>query len=248
MDNCGIYKIINKTNGKVYIGSSKQISTRKASHFRMLKNDQHHSYKLQSDYNKHRLPSFEFEVIELCEVENLLVREQHWMDFYQSYNLGYNCSVFSNRPSGTSAEGRLKRVVEGNQKYVDETVRNLNILYRMRKGLPEDIWVSVFDLNLNNCAPSALFKRYAKCTKMLVDVAEQLCLCSPEFEYRFHYINYLGGGSFRLTPVEISEKKSKHSRFKSNDLYPLLMTRLECEMRDHQYGRYVWDEFIKQLW
>lgn len=47
----GVYKIINTTNNKMYIGQSINIERRWEEHKEELKNNKHHSYKLQSDYN-----------------------------------------------------------------------------------------------------------------------------------------------------------------------------------------------------
>ena len=48
---CGIYKIENKENGKVYIGSSKNIEKRWEAHEVGLKNKRHHNAKLQHAWN-----------------------------------------------------------------------------------------------------------------------------------------------------------------------------------------------------
>lgn len=250
MGNCGIYKITNNKNGKVYIGSSKEVSKRQQSHWRMLKNNQHHSYKLQSDYNKFGLTSFSFEVIEVCELNELLVREQYWMDHYQSYHEGYNCTIFSSRPTGMTSEMKSAKAAMEYSCEVEEVIKNLNTLYRLRKSLPENVWVSLFDLHLNDYSgkDTCLFKRYAKCSRMMVDVAEFMCGASPEQEYRVHYINYIGSGSYQITPKEPSTKKSRHDQVKSDDIYALIMSRLESEMGEHKYGIHVLNEFKKQLW
>ena len=50
----GIYLISNSKNGKVYVGSSKNIEKRKKQHFKDLENNTHHSVKLQRSYNATR--------------------------------------------------------------------------------------------------------------------------------------------------------------------------------------------------
>lgn len=49
----GIYKISNKDNGKVYIGKSKNIMQRWSAHERALQANNHHSTKLQMDFNNY---------------------------------------------------------------------------------------------------------------------------------------------------------------------------------------------------
>ena len=67
---CGIYKITNTLNGKVYIGQSVNVQERFYEHKRKLRLQQHFNKYLQNAYNKHG-EYFEFEVIEECDVSEL---------------------------------------------------------------------------------------------------------------------------------------------------------------------------------
>lgn len=78
--NCGIYQIRNLTNNKVYIGSSRNIKSRKSAHFGLLKKSKHPNKILQNSWNKYTKESFVFEPLEFCSVELLLVREQYYLD------------------------------------------------------------------------------------------------------------------------------------------------------------------------
>lgn len=77
---CGIYKITNSINNKIYIGSSIDLYQRKGSHFSSLKHNSHHNTHLQYSYNKHGKQNFIFDVIKECTIEELLLREQHYID------------------------------------------------------------------------------------------------------------------------------------------------------------------------
>ena len=94
----GVYMIKNKLNGKVYIGSSNQIRRRWQEHERRLAAGIHASWKLQAAYNySHNIDDFEFAVIEeVSDSKQLIAREQYWMDYYDAYNTGYNCTIFAN--------------------------------------------------------------------------------------------------------------------------------------------------------
>lgn len=80
--NTGIYCIKNKENGKMYIGSSFNIEKRWADHLYMLKENKHHSIHLQRAWNKYGIDNFSFEILELCDISDLLVREQYYFDLY----------------------------------------------------------------------------------------------------------------------------------------------------------------------
>lgn len=59
----GIYKIVNTKNGKMYIGSSKNIKRRWGIHKSSLKNNRHHSVYLQRAWHKYGKENFVYEVI-----------------------------------------------------------------------------------------------------------------------------------------------------------------------------------------
>ena len=94
----GIYKIVNKINGKVYIGESLDIERRWDEHKLDLENGTHHSFKLQNDYNEYGKSNFMFEVIEeIDEGKNMILHkclsyifESKYIKLYDSINNGYN--------------------------------------------------------------------------------------------------------------------------------------------------------------
>ena len=90
--NSGIYKILNKTNNKVYIGSSIHLNNREYKHFWMLRNSIHDNKFLQNSFNRDGLDNFVFEIIEFCGHSSLVDRENYYIDYYKSNNsdFGYN--------------------------------------------------------------------------------------------------------------------------------------------------------------
>lgn len=96
----GIYKITNINNGKVYIGRSSNIEERWKEHKEALVSGKHHSYKLQECYNSlENKDDLKFEIIEEVKYENeRIVKEQYYIDKYDAYHNGYNCSEFADNP------------------------------------------------------------------------------------------------------------------------------------------------------
>jgi group I intron endonuclease len=80
MENTGVYKITNIINNQCYIGSSKTIKRRWYEHKRQLRKNQHHSKVLQRAFNKYGENNFVFEILELCEPDELLIIEQKYFD------------------------------------------------------------------------------------------------------------------------------------------------------------------------
>ena len=83
----GIYKVTNKINGKVYIGQSVDIGRRWRQH--MTAEDDIYFHKAIQKYG---VENFEWEVIEKCKKSELDERESYWIEYYDSYNKGYNCT------------------------------------------------------------------------------------------------------------------------------------------------------------
>jgi group I intron endonuclease len=89
----GVYKIENKNNGRVYIGSAVDFKKRWRQHRNDLNSGRHHSQKLQRAWNKYGEDAFVFAVVEIVFDESeLLTREQAWIDFWDSSKHGYNIS------------------------------------------------------------------------------------------------------------------------------------------------------------
>ena len=88
----GIYCIINKINGKCYIGSAISVSRRLIAHRYNLNKNIHNNVYLQSSWNKYRKENFEFNVLEYVEKEKLIEKEQYYLDLFCSYDRkrGYN--------------------------------------------------------------------------------------------------------------------------------------------------------------
>lgn len=119
----GIYKIMNKIDGNIYIGSSKDVNIRKSMHFSRLKNNKHSNKKLQNAYNKYGINNFEFFVIEYCKEEDLQRLEQIWLDIlYTSLDNRefYNLTRYVDTPSRGIKRGSLsdetKRKISESQK------------------------------------------------------------------------------------------------------------------------------------
>lgn len=106
----GIYAIINKINGKQYIGSSKSVYYRwNQSHRPDLRNNTHGNRHLQSAWKKYGEDNFSFKVIEECDQSILLEREEHWIEYHKSWERenGYN----------------FTRIVDGKQVLCEETIK-----------------------------------------------------------------------------------------------------------------------------
>lgn len=106
----GIYKIRNLINNKIYIGSSINVSVRISQHKLQLKNKKHHNKYLQSSVNKYGIENFEYSILEYCNENELLEREEYYINYYNSNNnnFGYNIESFINGRKRHSEETKKK--------------------------------------------------------------------------------------------------------------------------------------------
>lgn len=120
----GVYIFTNKTDGKVYIGSSVDVYGRLYDHYYQLINNIHSNSQLQRAWNKDGAGNFEEDILEFCDPDQILIREQYYFDtklFAQEYinsnhqdkrfrKLSYNINPIAGNSRGkeTSPETLVK--------------------------------------------------------------------------------------------------------------------------------------------
>lgn len=93
----GVYQIKNTISRKSYIGSTVKLSNRRNIHVRDLNKNRHHSKHLQSAWHKYGESAFEFIVLEMVVPEELIEREQFFIDMLLPE---YNTSPTAGSPRG----------------------------------------------------------------------------------------------------------------------------------------------------
>ncbi len=157
----GIYIITNIITNKIYIGSSsKSIRYRIYDHKTKLRKNEHRNSLLQNAYNKYTEINFKFEVLELCEKEKCIEREQYWIDTLNACDkrIGYNLAPMAGSSLGqkrteeqklnisVSVKGKRKGNLNNRFgiKWSNETrIKILNKLEKFNKPVLQ------YDLNMN---------------------------------------------------------------------------------------------------
>jgi group I intron endonuclease len=80
MKHSGVYLIVNLYNQKYYIGSARNLASRKRNHFNELSRGVHRNTHLQRSYNSNPQSLLMVLVEEVDEITLLTQREQWWMD------------------------------------------------------------------------------------------------------------------------------------------------------------------------
>lgn len=118
----GIYKITNLLNQKCYIGQSINIKQRWKQH---RANSQVRDEALYLAIQKYGIENFSFEVIEECKEEELDLKEQYYINYYDSYNNGYNMTLGGQNNKDFFSEKIFKLWDEG--KNISEISSILNL-------------------------------------------------------------------------------------------------------------------------
>lgn len=164
--NCGIYKITNTINNKVYVGSSINLKGREYKHFWMLEKGFHDNHYLQNSFDKYGKENFIFEIIDFCEHKQLISRENELIKFYGANNLdkGYNLALVNKSGRNTyndevkiklskyflNKNGNILKYSltnnQTNQEYIFETlVEGANYLIEngFAKGKPNNVRMAI---------------------------------------------------------------------------------------------------------
>jgi group I intron endonuclease len=116
MENSGIYKITNKVNGKIYIGSAVNLDRRWTEHKRCLKTRTHPNNKLLNAWHKYGAENFEFIVLIYCEPKDLLMYEQRCIDSFEVITKGYNLCPTAGSVLGIKRSDETRKRMSESQK------------------------------------------------------------------------------------------------------------------------------------
>lgn len=148
----GVYRFINKENGKSYIGSAVNFSRRFNEHFRGDKSN----IILQKAFKKYGLHNFSLQILEYCDKSLLTEREQYYLSTLKpEYNLSptADSSLGVKHSEETRKKMSLGRMGEKNHNFgknlSPETLRKISEV----KGIT--IYLYSLDLKLIECFPSS---------------------------------------------------------------------------------------------
>jgi len=117
----GIYIITNIKNNKIYVGSTKNFERRFYYHINYLKNNKHSNQHLQYAFNLDGEKSFVYSLLEKCEDENLVEREEYYINLLNACDakFGYNINSKGDRPPSWLGKHHKEET--------KEKIRNANI-------------------------------------------------------------------------------------------------------------------------
>lgn len=103
----GIYKIQSKCKpSRIYIGSAVNIKKRWQYHLQDLRNNKHHSEKLQRHFNKYNEEDLSFSILLGCPIEDLIKTEQYFIDSCKPW---FNICKIAGSPLGVKHSKETRR-------------------------------------------------------------------------------------------------------------------------------------------
>lgn len=151
-----VYAIVNKVNGKMYIGQTTNYYSRKSNHLYLLRKDNESkdvNRLLYKDFKLYGEENFEFKILKETEdVDDLLKTEYEMILKYDSVDNGYNLRIDS--PDGMITHESTKKIQsynfrgEGNPNYgnywSDEMKTNMSNIQKQRHedGVYGEEWKS----------------------------------------------------------------------------------------------------------
>ncbi len=155
----GIYKIYNNKTGDFYIGSAKNLYLRLHMHKSNLLKNKHVNKFLQHSYNKYGKSNFTFEVLEECDTNLLINREQFYIDYlFPTFNLRKIAK--SNLGIKWSEESKKKKKLQGRKGPIYEYNLNGEFVkeWGCAKEASEELGRSYYSVfaNLNKKLPKSI--------------------------------------------------------------------------------------------
>jgi group I intron endonuclease len=141
----GLYKIINKINGKFYIGSSDNIKRRFNRHLYDLKKNKHDNIHLQNAWNKYGKENFEFQFLRQVSSLSLLFEEQKelniWVGKEECYNIRKDatCPVAVGEHRSDEIKQKISLAQKGKPKWTLEQRKQMSLDRKGRKHTKETI-------------------------------------------------------------------------------------------------------------
>ena len=120
---CGVYKITNLINNKIYVGQSVEIENRwEAEKNRCI------NFHLKQSFKKYGIDNFKFEILVECSKEVLDEIEIWYIDYYKSYDIKYGYNKTLGGYNGAPNEETKKRISETVKKLHREGIYK-NVIY-----------------------------------------------------------------------------------------------------------------------
>ena len=243
----GIYKITNKLNGRIYIGSSKLFKVRWRQHSKALRNNKHSNKFLQRDFNKCGEEVFVFEIIEgtdgKTKEERLLIEEIYINKYFDSGKECYNFNTWAvakEGPWSNDPEETKRKLSAASKKMWNDPEKAAAIRKSMKESLNDpEVSLSKQEGLLKswqgnekrrNAASERMTKRMGNDTPETEKIIETLKLSQPKGRDTFRK-RMKEDLELHQTYIDIATKKAEslNERYRNDAEYKAMMDKKSIE-------------------
>lgn len=152
----GVYCWFNTVDQKRYVGSARSFLDRYWGHVGHLRYGKSHNRYLQEAWDTYGESSFQFVVIEKCEIENLGDREFYWINTYKATdrNYGYNILTIPFSPKGykhtPEAREKMSKVLKGRVKSSEHRAKLSEAHLRLGKTWSDETRQKIMETRKKN--------------------------------------------------------------------------------------------------
>lgn len=137
MNITGIYQILNTITKDKYVGRSINIHRRFRMHRCELNKAKHENYLLQKSWNEYGEDKFTFTILDLCNIDELVEREQQYLNSGEfTLNISKSATWPNDIVKYTDAAGNVKYRT---RRISDETKRKISEAHKKRIKTPEEL-------------------------------------------------------------------------------------------------------------
>lgn len=156
----GIYQIKNKHNYNKYIGKSSNLFNRLDKHINELVNNKHINKHLQKDFNKYGYFGFTFEILDICNIDEMnnlemkYIKELNPENDYNIIGLKENIKINKNKLCFEEKFKMIKDLISNlhhNQKIKLELINNIMDRYEWDKSKPILIEENLIYIDKKQC-------------------------------------------------------------------------------------------------
>lgn len=154
----GVYKITLRTDNRIYIGSAIDIEDRWKNHLHNASSKRDNVQVITRAIRKYGKDAFEWEIIEYCDINCLIDREQYYLDTLQPFvrtGLGFNIRETADSNLGITASDETKRKMSTAHKgrvFSDEHKENMSKGWHKNRG--DDYYAGLSERMKGNNNPS----------------------------------------------------------------------------------------------
>lgn len=160
----GIYQLVNKINGKIYIGATSNFKERSMTHQRAFKKNNHDNKQLQNDWNQYGSDVFVFGVLEVVQnPEERLKAEKNWIEMLY----GNNCyNELIGRTHSDVTKQKLREAKLG-KTHSEAAKQKMSETRRGKKGQPKS------EATKQKISQARLGKCFSEATKQKMRESQQ---------------------------------------------------------------------------